>query len=99
MTPLQSAAGPHLTHDVLNQVPLLAGYDVADDPALLSAAAREGAGWAEAELRELEALAAKRNQTQAELIRGLLLREIEQDKTGLRPVRRWLRSRRAVCCW
>ena len=38
MTSLQSAAGPHLTHDVLNQVPLLAGYDVADDPALLSAA-------------------------------------------------------------
>ena len=46
MTPLQSAAGPHLTHDVLNQVPPLTGYDVADDPALLSAAEREGAGWA-----------------------------------------------------
>ncbi len=39
----------------------------------------------EAELHELEALAAKRNETQAELIRGLVLREIEQDKTGLRP--------------
>jgi hypothetical protein len=37
------------------------------------------------ELRELEVLAAKRNQTQAELIRGLVLREIEQDQTGLRP--------------
>ncbi len=60
MTPLQSAAGPHLTHDVLNQVPLLAGYDVADDPALLSAASREGAGWAEAELRELGELAGAR---------------------------------------
>src|SRR6202140_5483444 len=39
----------------------------------------------EAERHELEALAAKRNENQAELIRGLLLREIEQDKTGLRP--------------
>jgi len=60
MTPLQSATGPHLTHDVLNQVPLLAGYDVADDPALLSAAGREGAGWAEAELHELGELAGAR---------------------------------------
>jgi putative acyl-CoA dehydrogenase len=57
MTPLQSAAGPHLTHDVLNQVPPLAGYDVADDPALLAAAAREGAAWAEAGLHELGELA------------------------------------------
>jgi hypothetical protein len=39
----------------------------------------------QAELRELEALAAKRKQTQAELIRGLVLRELEQDRTGLRP--------------
>ena len=39
----------------------------------------------QAELRELEALAAKRNQTQAELIRRLVLREIEQEQTGLRP--------------
>jgi hypothetical protein len=39
----------------------------------------------EAELHELEVLAAKRKQTQAELIRGLVLREIEQDPTGLRP--------------
>ncbi len=60
MTSLQSAAGPHLTHDVLNQVPLLAGYDVADDPALLSAAGREGAGWAEAELHQLGELAGGR---------------------------------------
>ncbi|MGA7630091.1 MAG: hypothetical protein WCB11_04955 [Terriglobales bacterium] len=35
----------------------------------------------EAEVRELEALAMKRSQTQAELIRGLILREIEQSKT------------------
>jgi putative acyl-CoA dehydrogenase len=53
----QAIAGPHLTHDVLNQVPPLAGYDVADDPALLAAAAREGAGWAEASLHELGELA------------------------------------------
>jgi hypothetical protein len=39
----------------------------------------------QAELHELEALAAKRKQTQGELMRGLVLREIEQDKTGLRP--------------
>jgi hypothetical protein len=38
-----------------------------------------------AELHELEVLAAKRKQTQADLIRRLLLREIEQDQTGLRP--------------
>src|SRR5450755_3526957 len=39
----------------------------------------------QAELHELEALAAKRNQTQGELIRRLILRELEHDKTGLRP--------------
>src|SRR6202165_2243112 len=39
----------------------------------------------EAERHELQALAVKRNETQAELIRGLVLRRIEQDKTGLRP--------------
>ena len=39
----------------------------------------------ETELRQLEVLASKRKQTQAELIRGLVLREIEQDQTGLRP--------------
>ncbi|MEU4642956.1 isovaleryl-CoA dehydrogenase [Micromonospora sp. NPDC023814] len=41
------------THEVLNQVPPLAGYDAADDPALLDGLAREGAGWATAELHEL----------------------------------------------
>jgi putative acyl-CoA dehydrogenase len=55
-----AAARPHLTHDVLNQVPPLAGYDVADDPALLAAAAREGAGWAEGRLHELGELAGAR---------------------------------------
>ena len=38
---------PHATHDVLNQVPPLAGYDVADDAALTAAVRREGAAWAE----------------------------------------------------
>jgi putative acyl-CoA dehydrogenase len=32
---------PHLTHEVVNQVPPLAGYDVADDPALIQALRRE----------------------------------------------------------
>ena len=39
----------------------------------------------EAELRELEALAAKRKETQAELIRGLILHELARDAEGLRP--------------
>jgi putative acyl-CoA dehydrogenase len=34
-------AAPHVTHEVLNQVPPLAGYDAADDPALLQALRRE----------------------------------------------------------
>ena len=34
----------------------------------------------EAELREFEALAEKRKQTPSELIRGMVLREIEQEK-------------------
>ena len=39
----------------------------------------------QAELHELAVLTAKRKQTQAELIRRLILREIEQDQSGLRP--------------
>ncbi len=46
-------AAPHVTHEVLNQVPPLAGYDVADDQALIQALRREGAGWAEEGLHEL----------------------------------------------
>jgi putative acyl-CoA dehydrogenase len=42
---------------VLNQVPPLAGHDVASDPALLAAVDREGAGWARDELHELGVLA------------------------------------------
>ncbi|MGA8465354.1 MAG: hypothetical protein WB688_14405, partial [Trebonia sp.] len=44
-------------HEVTNQPPPLTGYDASDDPALLSALRREGAGWAEPELRELGRLA------------------------------------------
>jgi len=51
------SAGPHRTHEVLNQVAPLAGHDVADDPALLAALGREGASWAAAELHELGRLA------------------------------------------
>ncbi len=45
------------THEVRNQVPPLAGYDVAADQALQAAVDREGAGWAAAELTELGRLA------------------------------------------
>jgi putative acyl-CoA dehydrogenase len=45
------------THEVFNQPPALAGYDVAADPAMLGALSREGAGWAEDGLRELGRLA------------------------------------------
>lgn len=41
------------THEVTNQVPPLVDYDVADDPALLEGLRREGADWAEPEVREL----------------------------------------------
>jgi putative acyl-CoA dehydrogenase len=55
--PTTAGAGRAATHEVLNQVPPLAGHDVAEDPALLAAAAREGAGWASDELHELGRLA------------------------------------------
>jgi putative acyl-CoA dehydrogenase len=42
-----------MTHQVTNQPPPLAGYDAADDPALLEALHREGAGWSEAAVRDL----------------------------------------------
>ena len=45
------------THEVFNQPPALTGYDVADDPGLLAALRREGAGWAEDGVRELGRLA------------------------------------------
>ena len=41
------------THEVTNQPPVLAGYDVADDPSLLGALHALGASWAEPELHEV----------------------------------------------
>jgi putative acyl-CoA dehydrogenase len=41
------------THEVTNQPPPLADYDASDDPALLDALRREGAAWAERDIREL----------------------------------------------
>ncbi|MFF2570553.1 acyl-CoA dehydrogenase family protein [Streptomyces sp. NPDC058084] len=45
------------THEVTNQVPPLTGYDVSADPALLESLCREGADWAEGDVRELGVLA------------------------------------------
>ena len=44
------------THDVENQVPPVVGRDISTSPALLEGLRREGAGWAEAEIRELALL-------------------------------------------
>ena len=52
-----TSSGRHATHEVLNQVPALADYDVAGDPALIAGLHREGGGWAEAELHVLGTLA------------------------------------------
>ena len=41
------------THDVTNQVPPLVGRDITTHPALIEALHREGAGWAEDEVRAL----------------------------------------------
>ncbi|NEE10524.1 DNA alkylation response protein [Streptomyces sp. SID7499] len=41
------------THDVTNQTPPLTPYDASDDTALLEGLRREGAGWAEEDLRRL----------------------------------------------
>lgn len=45
------------THEVTNQPPVLADYDVAQDPALLAGLHAFGAGWAEPELHEVGCLA------------------------------------------
>jgi putative acyl-CoA dehydrogenase len=41
------------THEVTNQAPPLTGHNLAEDPALLDGLRREGAAWAEPELRQL----------------------------------------------
>jgi putative acyl-CoA dehydrogenase len=48
---------PHLTHEVTNQPPPLAGHDVAADEALLTAVTEHGANWVLPELHELGDLA------------------------------------------
>jgi putative acyl-CoA dehydrogenase len=45
------------THDVTNQAPPLAPYDASDDTALLEGLRREGAGWAEEDVRRIGRLA------------------------------------------
>jgi putative acyl-CoA dehydrogenase len=45
------------THDVTNQPPPLAPYDASEDTALLEGLRREGAGWAEQDVRRLGRLA------------------------------------------
>ncbi|MES5824100.1 DNA alkylation response protein [Streptomyces sp. RG80] len=47
----------HATHDVTNQPPPLAPYDTSEDTALLEGLRREGAGWAEEDLRRIGRLA------------------------------------------
>ncbi|MFJ8593894.1 acyl-CoA dehydrogenase family protein [Streptomyces sp. NPDC093598] len=49
----QRAQGGPATHDVTNQAPPLSPYDASDDTALLEGLRREGAGWAEEDLRRL----------------------------------------------
>jgi putative acyl-CoA dehydrogenase len=44
---------PYATHDVTNQPPPLAPYDASADAALLEGLRREGAGWAEKDIRRL----------------------------------------------
>ncbi|EPD62883.1 MULTISPECIES: DNA alkylation response protein [unclassified Streptomyces] len=44
---------PYATHDVTNQPPDLAPYDAAEDTALLEGLRREGADWAEEDIRRL----------------------------------------------
>jgi putative acyl-CoA dehydrogenase len=53
----QRVHGGPATHDVTNQAPPLTPYDASEDTALLEGLRREGAGWAEEELRRLGRLA------------------------------------------
>ncbi|WP_432032160.1 acyl-CoA dehydrogenase family protein [Streptomyces antibioticus] len=61
-SPAQSFAQPassasSATHDVTNQAPPLAPYDASADTALLEGLRREGAGWAETDVRRIGLLA------------------------------------------
>jgi putative acyl-CoA dehydrogenase len=77
--------GPRATHEVLNQPPPLAGHDVAQDPALLEALGREGAGAVAAELHELGVLAGSaQTQEQARLANDCVPRLRTHDRYGHR---------------
>ncbi|CAL9369995.1 DNA alkylation response protein [Streptomyces sp. enrichment culture] len=56
-TPEQVRHRQDATHDVTNQAPSLAPYDASEDAALLEGLRREGAGWAEPDIRRLGLLA------------------------------------------
>jgi putative acyl-CoA dehydrogenase len=55
--PRTARSRPSATHEVTNQPPPLVEYDAADDPVLLEALAREGAGWYADDLHRLGWLA------------------------------------------
>ena len=77
--------GPHVTHEVLNQPPPLAGHDVAADPALLEALDREGASAVAAELHELGVLAgSQQTQEQARLANEYIPKLRTHDRYGYR---------------
>ena len=82
---LSRMTGPRATHEVLNQVPPLAGHDVAADHALLEALHREGAGPVLDELHELGMLAgAEQTQEQARLANEFPPRLRSHDRYGRR---------------
>ncbi|MGI5373535.1 acyl-CoA dehydrogenase family protein [Streptomyces sp. CA-251387] len=49
----QEPSGQYATHDVVNQPPPLPPYDASEDAALLEGLRREGAAWAEEDIRRL----------------------------------------------
>lgn len=55
--PPSGAEAASVTHDVTNQPPPLAPYDASDDRALIEGLRREGAGWAEPDVRRIGLLA------------------------------------------
>ncbi|MEV1065826.1 acyl-CoA dehydrogenase family protein [Streptomyces sp. NPDC050263] len=56
-TPASQTQPSYVTHDVVNQPPPLAPYDASEDAALLEGLRREGAGWAEPDVRRIGLLA------------------------------------------
>jgi putative acyl-CoA dehydrogenase len=56
-TSLEPTASAYATHEVTNQPPPHAPYDASADAALIEGLHREGAGWAEADVRRLGQLA------------------------------------------